>query len=77
MKRTRFRANARMLAKAGTIFESRPKSEPLHVHNDVGSPHPFAAKRPILASLHCGINDRSSSCGAQVANQFVRLHPGQ
>ena len=46
-ERTRFRANARALTKAGTIFESRRKSEPFHVYNDAGSLHPFAAKRPI------------------------------
>ena len=65
-ERTRFRANARALTKAGTTFESRRKSEPFHVHNDVGSPHPFAAKRPILAGLNYEINDGSSFCGAQV-----------
>ena len=42
------------------------KSEPFDVYNDVGSPHPFAAKQPILAALNCGINDGSSFCGAQV-----------
>ena len=50
------------LTKAGTIFESRRRSEPFHVYNDVGSPHPFAAKRPIPAGLNCGINDGSIFC---------------
>ncbi len=54
------------MTKAGTIFESRRKSKPFHAYNDVGSPHPFAAKRPILAGLNCRINDGSSFCGAQV-----------
>ena len=53
------------LTKAGTIFESRRKSEPFHVYNDVGSPHPFAAKRPIPAGLNCEINDGSIFCKAQ------------
>ena len=70
-ERTRFRANARTLTKAGTIFESRHKSEPFHVHNDVGSRHPFAAKRPILAGLNCGINDGSSFCGAQASRDYL------
>ena len=54
------------MTKAGTIFESRRKSKPFHAYNDVGSPHPFAAKRPILAGLNWRINDGSSFCGAQV-----------
>ena len=49
----------------GTIFESRRKTAPFHGYNDVGSRHPFATKRPILAGLNCGINDGSSFCGAQ------------
>ena len=65
-ERTRFRANARALTKAGTIFESRRKTAPFHGYNDVGSRHPFATKRPILAGLNCGINDGSSFCGAQL-----------
>ena len=64
-ERTRFRTNARALRKAGTIFESRRKSEPFHVYNDAGSAHPFAAKRPILAGLNCRIKDGPSFCGAQ------------
>ena len=47
-------------------FEIDRKSEPFDVYNDVGSPHPFAAKPLILAALNCGINDGSSFCGAQV-----------
>ena len=56
-ERTRFRANARALTKAGIIFESRRKTAPFHGYNDVGSRHPFATKRPILAGLNCGINE--------------------
>ena len=54
------------LTKAGTIFESRRKTTPFHGYNDVGSRHPFATKRPILADLNCGINDGSSFCGAHL-----------
>ena len=56
-------------------FEIDRKSEPFDVYNDVGSPHPFAAKPLILAALNCGINDGSSFCGAQVFR--VRREPGR
>ena len=46
----------RPVPKLGPLEIDR-KSEPFDVYNDVGSPHPFAAKRPILAALNCGIND--------------------
>ena len=57
---------ARPVPKLGP-FEIDRKSEPFDVYNDVGSPHPFAAKRPILAALNCGINDGSSFFGAQAS----------
>ena len=41
------------------------------MYNDVGSPHPFVAKRPILAALNCGINDGSSFCGTQVVGSYM------
>ncbi len=50
-----YRARPRPVPKLGP-FEIDRKSEPFDVYNDVGSPHPFAAKRPILAALNCGIN---------------------
>ena len=55
-------------------FEIDRKSEPFDVYNDVGSPHPFAAKPLILAALNCGINDGSSFCGAQaIRNEVVGI----
>ncbi len=54
-------------------FEIDRKSEPFDVYNDVGSPHPFAAKPLILAALNCGINDGSSFCGAHLVDAVAVL----
>ena len=64
----------RPVPKLGPLEIDR-KSEPFDVYNDVGSPHPFAAKRPILAALNCGINDGSSFCGAQPSNRLTKWPP--
>ena len=65
---------SRPVPKLGPLEIDR-KSEPFDVYNDVGSPHPFAAKRPILAALNCGINDGSSFCGAQPSNRLMKWPP--